>query len=234
MAAVTSAVIAGVGGLVAIGQGIDSKMKAKDAQKESQQALAKAKKEFDVNRQEGIQVPLDSYEQAIRETTAQQQQALTALTESDSRSLAAGVGKLQAAVGTQTETNRQAMGDAILARDQAIAKDQTRIDQGLASMSIQEAEGAAAAAADLNKLGGQQLTSGAVAVGQAGLSLYQKSDLYKKKQETPPKVGSELDSSMFKPGATNPFFQGQDFSKQFAPVNVPGFADFTNKYKQTF
>ena len=229
MAAITSAVIAGVGGLASIGQGIDSKMKAKDAQRESDAALAKAKKEFDVNRQEGVQVPLDSYEQAIRETTAQQQQALSALTESDSRSLAAGVGKLQAAVGTQTETNRQAMGDAILARDQAIAKDQTRIDQGLASMSIQEAEGAAAAAADLNKLGGQQLTSGAVAVGQAGLSIYQKSDLYKKKKDN-----TDLDSSMFKPGATNPFFQGQDFSKQFAPVEVPGFADFTNNYKPQF
>lgn len=229
MAAITSAVIAGVGGLASIGQGIDSKMKAKAAQRESDAALAKAKKEFDVNRQEGIQVPLDSYEQAIRETTAQQQQALSALTESDSRSLAAGVGKLQAAVGTQTETNRQAMGDAILARDQAIAKDQTRIDQGLASMSIQEAEGAAAAAADLNKLGGQQLTSGAVAVGQAGLSIYQKSDLYKKKKDN-----TDLDSSMFKPGATNPFFQGQDFSKQFAPVNIPGFTDFTNNYKPTF
>lgn len=229
MAAITSAVIAGVGGLASIGQGIDSKMKAKDAQRESDAALDKAKKQFDVNRQEGIQVPLDSYEQAIRETTAQQQQALSALTESDSRSLAAGVGKLQAAVGTQTETNRQAMGDAILARDQAIAKDQTRIDQGLASMSIQEAEGAAAAAADLNKLGGQQLTSGAVAVGQAGLSLYQKSDLYKKKKDN-----TDLDSSMFKPGATNPFFQGQDFSKQFAPVEVPGFADFTNNYKPQF
>jgi hypothetical protein len=121
------------------------------------------------------------------------------------------------------------MGDAILARDQAIAKDQTRIDQGLASMSIQEAEGAAAAAADLNKLGGQQLTSGAVAVGQAGLSIYQKSDLYKKKKDN-----TDLDSSMFKPGATNPFFQGQDFSKQFAPVNIPGFTDFTNNYKPTF
>ena len=229
MAAITSAVIAGVGGLASIGQGIDSKMKAKDAQRESDAALDKAKKQFDVNRQEGIQVPLDSYEQAIRETTAQQQQALSALTESDSRSLAAGVGKLQAAVGTQTETNRQAMGDAILARDQAIAKDQTRIDQGLASMSIQEAEGAAAAAADLNKLGGQQLTSGAVAVGQAGLSIYQKSDLYKKKKDN-----TDLDSSMFKPGATNPFFQGQDFSKQFAPVEVPGFADFTNNYKPQF
>lgn len=229
MAAITSAVIAGVGGLASIGQGIDSKMKAKDAQRESDAALDKAKKQFDVNRQEGIQVPLDSYEQAIRETTAQQQQALSALTESDSRSLAAGVGKLQAAVGTQTETNRQAMGDAILARDQAIAKDQTRIDQGLASMSIQEAEGAAAAAADLNKLGGQQLTSGAVAVGQAGLSLYQKSDLYKKKKDN-----TDLDSSMFKPGATNPFFQGQDFSKQFAPVEIPGLADYTNNYKPQF
>ena len=229
MAAITSAVIAGVGGLASIGQGIDSKMKAKAAQRESDAALAKAKKEFDVNRQEGIQVPLDSYEQAIRETTAQQQQALSALTESDSRSLAAGVGKLQAAVGTQTETNRQAMGDAILARDQAIAKDQTRIDQGLASMSIQEAEGAAAAAADLNKLGGQQLTSGAVAVGQAGLSIYQKSDLYKKKKDN-----TDLDSSMFKPGATNPFFQGKDYSKQFSPVNIPGFTDFTNNYKPTF
>lgn len=246
MAAVTSGVIAGVGGLVSIFDGIDSKKKAKEAQRQSDEALARARREFDVNRQEGVQVPLESYRQALRQTTAQQEQALSALTEADTRSLAAGVGKLQAASGDVSERQRAAMEQAIYTRDQAIAADATRIDEGMAGFSTQEATGAAAASADLNKLGTGQILSGAMGLAQSGVSIYKGQKLFKDEEAAARRKeafkksfkylgglfgagkSAQVYPSSFQTGETsfasslsNPLLGGKNYASEFETIGTP-------------
>ena len=135
-------------GLQALGMGADiigsiRAMKVqREAERQAQEALNQAKQRIEVNRQEGVQIPLDSYELAMRERTAQQMQALEGLREADRRALAAGAGKLSAAATAATEADRQRMQADIYKRDQMIASEEANIDKMLAGISLQEAAGA--------------------------------------------------------------------------------------------
>lgn len=141
-----------------IAQGIDARKKQRDAERAAEELLNQAKNRLEVNRMEGIQVPLDAYEQAMRETTAQQMQSLQGLREASARTLAAGVGKLGAAGAMATEKTRQQMADAIYARDKMVADEQARIDRALASIDLQGAEGAQQAAAQREQMAAQAFT----------------------------------------------------------------------------
>ena len=114
-------------GLQALGMGGDiiggirARKVQREAERQAQEALDQAKQRLEVNRQEGVQIPLDSYALAMRERTAQQMQALEGLREADPRALAAGAGKLSAAATAATEADRQRMQADIYKRDQMIA-----------------------------------------------------------------------------------------------------------------
>ncbi len=165
-----------------IGQAIDAKKKQRDAERSAQVALSQAKRKLEVNRLEGVQLPLDAYEAAMRATTAQQMQSLEGLREADSRTLAAGVGKLQMAGDVATERTRRQMEQAITERETAIAKEQSRIDQTLASLDLQEAAGAQEAAAQREEQFALGLSSGIAGLGSAAQTLYGDSDLYQSRQ----------------------------------------------------
>ena len=141
-----------------IAQGIDAKKKQRDAERAADELLSQAKQKLEVNRMEGIQVPLDAYEQAMRETTAQQMQSLEGLREADSRTLAAGVGKLGAVGAMATEKTRQQMADAIYARDKMVANEQATIDRSLAGIDLEGAQGAQLAAAQREQMAAQAFT----------------------------------------------------------------------------
>ena len=165
-----------------IGQAIDAKKKQRDAERAAKVALSQAKSKLEVNRLEGVQLPLDAYEAAMRETTAQQMQSLQGLREADARSLAAGVGKLQMAGDIATERTRRQMEQAITQREEAIAKEQSRIDQTLATLDLQEAQGAQTAAAQREEQFALGLSSGIAGLGSAVQTLYGDSDLYQSRQ----------------------------------------------------
>ena len=181
MGAATISAIVGVAGAgMSIAGGAAAKRRAKDASRASAAALEEARKTIEVNEQEGVQVPLDSYEMAMRETTAQQEQALAALTEADSRSLAAGVGKLSAAGGNVIEKQRQAMAQDIYKRDQAVAAEEANINNQLTNVSVQEAMGAQAAAQDAEQQATYAMSQGVIAGLGAGVDAYKASGLYEK------------------------------------------------------
>ena len=165
-----------------IGQAIDAKKKQRDAERAAKVALSQAKSKLEVNRLEGVQLPLDAYEAAMRETTAQQMQSLEGLREADARTLAAGVGKLQMAGDVATERTRRQMEKAITERETAIAKEQSRIDQTLATLDLEEAAGAQAAAAQREEQFALGLSSGIAGLGSAAQTLYGSSDLYQSRQ----------------------------------------------------
>ena len=161
-----------------IAQSIDAKKKQRDAERAAAESLAQAKSKIEVNRMEGLQVPLDAYEQAGREITAQQMQSLEGLREADARTLAAGVGKLGAVGAMATEKTRQQMADAIYQRDKMIADEQATIDRSLATINLQEAEGAQIAAAQREQMAAQAFSGAIKSLGAAGQTAYESSALY--------------------------------------------------------
>lgn len=165
-----------------IAQAIDAKKKQRDAERAAKVALEQAKSKLAINRLEGVQLPLDAYEAAMRETTAQQMQSLQGLREADARSLAAGVGKLQMAGDIATERTRRQMEQAITEREEAIAKEQSRIDQTLATLDLEEAAGAQSEAAQREEQFAMGLTKGVAGLGSAVQTLYGDSDLYQSRQ----------------------------------------------------
>lgn len=175
-----SGVIAGVG-LSAFStgaslfQGIQAKKLQRDAERAATEALNQAKEKLSVNRLEGVQIPLDAYDTAMREVTAQGGQAIDALTQGDARNLAAGVGKVYQAGQQGVEDIRQKKEQAIYNRDTAIAKEQANIDKQLADISLSEASGAQIAAAQHGEEAGQAFSNalssfGGVVTGIASLS----------------------------------------------------------------
>jgi hypothetical protein len=107
---------------------------------------------------ESLQVPMQAYDREFRETTAQQQQAMSALQEGDPRLLLGGVGKVQAIAADQEAKTREALGQDLfdLGKLQAAEAGQTA-DQ-LAKMEGERLAGAqeASAAAQMAKLQNQQ------------------------------------------------------------------------------
>jgi len=158
--------------------GLSQKKKEREANRKAEVAMNQAKSRIEVNRMEGIQVPLDAYDSAIRGNTAQQMQALQGLTEADSRSLAAGVGKLSAAGAGANEGVRQQMEQAIYDRDKMVADEQSRIDKTLASVNLKEVEGYEKEAANREAMSAQQISSGVQGLGNAAIDYYKMQKLY--------------------------------------------------------
>ena len=164
-------------------QGIKASKEKRDAERAAEAALNEAKKILSVNRLEGVQVPLSAYNEAFKAGVAQQQQALTALSESDPRALAAGVGKIQGASADQAETTRQAMEQAIYDRDLKVAEAQKNIDENLAALSLEEAAGAQQAAMQSGQQAAAAFSGAVGAAGNIGQNIYETSALYGNKEK---------------------------------------------------
>jgi len=172
-----------VGSGASIFESIGAKKRQREAQKAADKALNQAKKELSVNRIEGIQVPIESYNQAMREVTAQQMQAVEGLRESGQRALASGIGRVGALAGQEVEKQRLQMDKALADRELLIAQEDARIDKDLANLSLGEATGAMAAAQQNQQIAAMQMTSAAQGLGAVGKNIYEGSDLYKKQKE---------------------------------------------------
>ena len=179
MAAVTSAVlgVAGVG--MSVAESISAKKRQREAERAADTALSNARRELSTNRIEGIQVPIESYTQAMREVTAQQMQAVEGLRESGQRAIASGIGRVNAVSGDQVEQQRLEMDRAVSQRDLMIAKEDARIDKDLSNISLEEAKGAMAAAQENQQITAQQMTSAVTGLGSVATNIYENADLYK-------------------------------------------------------
>lgn len=171
-----------IGAGFSIAEAIKQKREQRDAERTAKELVEQTKSRLEVNRMEGLQVPLDSYDQAMREVTAQQMQSLEGLREADARTLAAGVGKLAAAGSDATELQRQAMEGAIFDRDKLIASEQSNIDRTIANVDIQSALGAQQMAADADAASAMNLQSAAQGLGGAFQSFAESQDLYKRQK----------------------------------------------------
>lgn len=152
MALVTGTVIAGVGTLASIGMNLSSAAKQSKAQSAAEQAAAdaaaKAEAEYQREFAGGVQLPMEAYQQAGREGTAQQMQALQALQEADTRSLAAGVGKVQAAATEAQAGITEQMRQDLFSLESAQMEEKMANRDQIAKMNQERAMGAQAAAAN--------------------------------------------------------------------------------------
>jgi hypothetical protein len=159
-------------------QGIRARREQREAEAQAERALESAKRTLAVNRMEGLQVPLEAYELAERGLTAQQMQSTQALAEADARSLAAGVGRSQLVAQQGQEEMRQQMAQDIFSRDKMIAQEQSDIDRGLATINLQEAEGAQIAAAQREQMAQQGFTGAISGLGSGLQTFYENTQLY--------------------------------------------------------
>lgn len=133
------------------------------ADRQAEKSAAEQERLMSQNFFEGLQVPMQAYDREFRETTAQQQQAMSALQEGDPRLLLGGVGKVQAVAADQEAKTREALGKDLfdIGKLQAVEAGQTN-DQ-LAGLEGKRLAGAqeASAAAQAASLQNQQKALGA-------------------------------------------------------------------------
>lgn len=176
--AIASAGLQVLGAGANIIQGIKARREQREAEARASRALNAAKRKIEVNRMEGLQVPLDAYDLNTQAILASQQQAVQGLRESGQRSLQGGIQGSQMAAGQAFEGQRQQMAQDIYSRDKMIAQEQADIDRALASISLQEAEGAQIAAAQREQMGAQAFSGAIQGLAGAGQTMYEASDLY--------------------------------------------------------
>jgi hypothetical protein len=231
MPAFTS-ILMGAGTAASVAMNLSGAAKQAKAQSAAEQAAAEAAKKAEAEYQKeflgGVQLPMEAYDQALRQGTAQQMQSVQALQEADARTLAAGVGKVQAqATEAQAATTNQ-MANDMYALQIAQAQEQGRNRDAIAKMNEQRAIGAGAAAADaeaarMRAYGG--IGSAITSLGAMGL---QAAPLYGKGGATPPDISKGFTingstaalSSGFNPANQSPV--GDRVATPVAPV-APAF-----------
>jgi hypothetical protein len=223
MAVVTGLAIAAVGTAASIGMNLSAAAKQSKAQSAAEQAAgeaaAKAEAEYQKEFAGGVQLPMEAYQQAGRENTAQQMQSLQALQEADTRSLAAGVGKVQAAATEAQAGITDKMREDLFSLESTQMKEKMANRDQIARMNEERAKGAQIAAA--NAEAAKMKAYGGIASSLSGLgqTALQSAPLYG--TSTPPTAGSfssnpanQLPTSLS--GFTN------STPSAFNPPQVPG------------
>lgn len=133
------------------------------ADRQAEKSAAEQERLMSQNFFEALQVPMEAYDREFRETTAQQQQAMSALQEGDPRLLLGGVGKVQAVAADQEAKTRDALGQDLFNLGKLQAQEAEQTADQLAMMEGQRLAGAqeASAAAQMAKLQAQQNAIGA-------------------------------------------------------------------------
>jgi len=184
MAAVTASVVGIATGLASAGMSFSQAAKASDAEskalKASEELMEEAKKEAEVRYLEGLNVPLDGYDEEARANLQAQQQGLQALQEGDPRNLAAGVGRVGAAATLTNEGIRNDKNRELYDLEKAQVLEQQAIGQDLKDMAVGAAADQQMISRDAaeNKAAAQQ--SAFAGIGQAASSAASLVPLYAK------------------------------------------------------
>ncbi len=135
------------------------------ADRAAQEAAAKAEQLQETNFLGAVQVPTQAYQQGLKQATANQMQAISALQEAGSRELAGGLGRVDAVGNDQINDVTNQFADRLYNLDVAQANEAGQTNDAMAKISLERAMGAqkASMAAQLAKI--QALSSGAKSFG---------------------------------------------------------------------
>jgi len=219
MAAATAIISTGIA-LGSAGASFAQASKKNRLEKEASEAATKymdeAKKKLDVNYAEGVQVPLEGYENAARMNQASAAQSLEAMKESGQRALIGGVGRLQEQSMMGAEQLRQSLQRDLYNRDVAIAEEAAGNRDALAAIDLGGSAGAQEAAADADAQKTAAITSGVGSLAGAATTLMERQDLYKQQKNSKPSgYRVNQSSSIFIPKSINPNLSSVGGKSQF-------------------
>jgi len=133
----------------------------RSAERAAEKAVAEAKQLQEINFLGAVQVPMEAYNQALNQSTANQMQALSALQEAGPRELVGGIGKVNAVGNEQINDINNQVANSLYNLSVAQANEQGQTNDAMSRLNLSQAEGAqkAAMAAQLAKI---QLKQGAL------------------------------------------------------------------------
>lgn len=148
-------VAGGVMNLVEAGKQADAQ---RSAQRAAEQAVAEAKQLKETNFLGAVQVPMEAYNQALKQSTANQMQAVNALQEAGSRELAGGLGRVGIVGNDQINDINNQVANSLYNLSVAQANEQGQTNDAMSGLNLAQASGAqkAAMAAEMAKIALQQ------------------------------------------------------------------------------
>jgi hypothetical protein len=155
MALTTATIIALGGAAVGGGMNLVQAGKARQAQREADQAagrlMADAKSKLEKNYYEGLKIPTEAYDQAYEANAQAQRESVEALQQADSRTLAAGVGRVGALSNQNTQQIRAQQAQEMFELDKFKRGAEEDMTQQLAQMDVAMAQDQAARAAQADE-----------------------------------------------------------------------------------
>jgi hypothetical protein len=186
MAVATTTAIAAASSLAGAGlsfaRSIEEKRRFREAEEAAAGYMDDARKKFETNFAEQLQVPLEGYKMAADLNTQAVGQSLEAMRESGQRSIIGGVAGLQQQAQAGAEQLRMSLQQDLYQRNKMIADEESRLRDIQAELDVTEATGAQQAAADAQLRGAAALESGIGSLAQAGSTIFEGSQLYKQTQ----------------------------------------------------
>ena len=163
-----------VGGSMNLIQAQKARAQQRRADKEAGKLMADAKAKLEKDYYEGLKLPTDAYDQAYEANAQAQRESVEALQQADSRTLAAGVGRVGALSNQNTQAIRAEQAKEMFALDKLKAESKDDINQQLAQMDVAAAQDKSARAAQADEQVGmlhagaaQSLIGGVTAAAEA-------------------------------------------------------------------
>ena len=155
MALTTATIIALGGAAVGGGMNLIQAGKARQAQRQADKAagrlMADAKSKLEKNYYEGLRIPTEAYDQAYEANAQAQRESVEALQQADSRTLAAGVGRVGALSNENTQKIRAQQAQEMFELDKFKRGAEEDMTQQLAQMDVAQAQDQAARAAQADE-----------------------------------------------------------------------------------
>jgi len=157
---------------------------AKDAQAAADKAFKEAEAQLDVNYFEQLGISKTPYLNQ-REAIAQQAAQVMEIAKESERGGASTAGRVlaQSNIAQQGITDKQTKD--LEALNKLVATEESRLAGERANLSLDQAEGAGIAAAQAQNQQNQAIMSGVTGLANAGISLYENSELYKQNNAEP-------------------------------------------------
>ena len=176
--AIATAIMAGVGGVASLIQGISARRQAKDARNSAQEAMRQARQEAQINYIESLRVPTEAYDRAFDAGVARQRQSVQALQEGGQRALASGLGRVNAQQDATDFQTRQAMADRLFNLETDKVEEQGRIRDEVVDMNLAQAQEQNIRASEQEQLSAAAISSGIKGLGSAAGGFLESSGLF--------------------------------------------------------
>ena len=178
---------------------------AKEAPAAADEAFKKAEAQLDVNYFEQLGISKTPYDNQ-REAIAQQAAQAMEIGRESERGGAATAGRVlaQSNVAQQGITDQQTKD--LEALNKLVATEDAKLGTARANLSLEQSEGAGFAAAQAQNLQNQAIMSGVTGLANAGMSLYENSELYSQNPTTPtpPTIPATPQQQVISQNQTNP------------------------------